>query len=70
MTTKPTYEELEKLVNALKQEIATCSNIQGFLHHAEETARALLNATTDSAILIDTQGGIHVLLNGPNAISN
>ena len=61
MTTKPTYEELEKLVNALKQEIATCSNIQGFLHHAEETARALLNATTDSAILIDTQGGIQAI---------
>jgi diguanylate cyclase (GGDEF)-like protein/PAS domain S-box-containing protein len=58
MTTKPTYEELEKLANALKQEVAACSNLQGFLHQAEETARALLNATTDSAILIDTQGGI------------
>ena len=58
MTTKPTYEELEKLVNALKQEVAACSNIQHFLHQAEETSRALLNATTDSAILIDTQGGI------------
>ena len=61
MTTKPTYEELEKLATALKQEIATCSNIQGFLHHAEETARALLNATTDSAILIDTQGRIQAI---------
>jgi len=58
MTTKPTYEELEKLVNALKHEVAACGNIQDFLHQAEETARALLNATTDSAILIDTQGGI------------
>jgi len=58
MTTKPTYEELEKLVHALKLEIAACGNIQGFLHQAEETARALLNATNDSAILIDTQGGI------------
>jgi len=28
------------------------------LHQAEETARALLNATTDSAILIDTTGKI------------
>ena len=40
MTAKPTYEELEKLANALKQEIAACSNIKGFLHHAEETARS------------------------------
>ena len=58
MTAKPSYEELETLANTLTQEIATCSNLQGFLHHAEETARALLNATTDSAILIDAKGRI------------
>ena len=56
MTAKPTYEELEQLANALTQEVVICSNIQHYLHQAEETARALLNATTDSAILIDTQG--------------
>ncbi len=55
MTAKPSYEELEKLANALTQEIATCHNLQRYLHQAEETARALLNATTDSAILIDTK---------------
>ena len=54
MTAKPSYEEIEKLADALAQEVATCRNLQRFLHHAEETARALLNATTDSAILIDT----------------
>ena len=58
MTAKPSYEELEKLAEVLTQEIATCRNLQRYLHHAEETARALLNATTDSAILIDTKGKI------------
>ena len=58
MTAKPSYEELETLANTLTQEIATCSNLQGFLHHAEDPARALLNATTDSAILIDAKGRI------------
>ena len=58
MAAKPTYEELEQLANALTQEVVTCSNIQRYLHQAEETARALLNATNDSAILINTQGTI------------
>ena len=58
MTAKPTYEEIEKLADALTQEIATCRNLQRHLHQAEQTARALLNATTDSAILIDTKGKI------------
>ncbi len=61
MNTKPTYEELEKLNDALSQEIATCRNLQRFLHQAEETARALLNATTDSAILIDNQVKIEAI---------
>ena len=55
MTAKPSYEELEKIAETLTQEIATCRNLQQYLHQAEETARALLNATTDSAILIDTK---------------
>jgi diguanylate cyclase (GGDEF)-like protein/PAS domain S-box-containing protein len=58
MTAKPSYEELEKLVTSLTLEVATCRNLQRFLHQAEETARALLNATTDSAILIDAKGKI------------
>ena len=58
MTVKLTYVELEKIVYDLKQEIIECRNIQRSLHQAEETARALLNATTDSAILIDIQGSI------------
>jgi diguanylate cyclase (GGDEF)-like protein/PAS domain S-box-containing protein len=58
MTAKPSYEELEKRVTSLTREVATCRNLQRFLRQAEETARALLNATTDSAILIDTKGKI------------
>ena len=58
MTAKPTYEELEILTATLTQEVATCRNLQRILHQAEQTARALLNATTDSAILIDTKGKI------------
>jgi diguanylate cyclase (GGDEF)-like protein/PAS domain S-box-containing protein len=58
MTAKPSYEELEKLVTSLTQEIESCRNLQQYLHQAEETARALLNATTDSAILIDAKGKI------------
>jgi diguanylate cyclase (GGDEF)-like protein/PAS domain S-box-containing protein len=58
MPAKPSYEDLEKRVTSLTQEIAACRNLQQYLHQAEETARALLNATTDSAILIDTKGKI------------
>jgi diguanylate cyclase (GGDEF)-like protein/PAS domain S-box-containing protein len=58
MTAKPSYKELEERVTSLTREVATCRNLQRVLHQAEETARALLNATTDSAILIDTKGKI------------
>ena len=58
MTDKSSYEELEKLVTSLTKEVATCRDLQRSLRQAEETARALLNATTDSAILIDPKGKI------------
>ena len=58
MTAKLSYEELEKRVTSLSREVETCRHLQRFLRQAEETARALLNATTDSAILIDAKGKI------------
>jgi diguanylate cyclase (GGDEF)-like protein/PAS domain S-box-containing protein len=58
MPLKPNYEELEELVDSLTQELSTCRNFQRLLQQAEQTAKALLNATTDSAILIDTKGKI------------
>lgn len=56
MPRKPNYEDLEKLVNSLTRELSTCRDFQRLLQHAEQTAKALLNATTDLAILIDTKG--------------
>ncbi len=58
MPLKPDYEELEELVNSLTQELSTCRKFQRLLQQAEQTAKALLNATTDSAILIDIKGKI------------
>lgn len=58
MPLKPDYEELEELINSLTQELSTCRNFQRLLQQAEQTAKALLNATTDSAILIDIKGKI------------
>lgn len=58
MNPKPSYEELENQVDALSREAASFRNLQHHLHQAGEIARALLNATTDSAILIDIQGKI------------
>jgi len=58
MPLKPNYEELEELVNSLTQELSTCRNFQRLLQQAEQTSKALLNATTDSAILIDIKGKI------------
>jgi hypothetical protein len=40
MTAKPNYEDLEKRVTSLTREVATCRNLQRFLHQAEETAKA------------------------------
>jgi hypothetical protein len=56
MPLKSNYEELEELVNSLTQELSICRNFQRLLQQAEQTAKALLNASTDSAILIDTKG--------------
>ena len=39
MTAKPSYEELEKLVTSLTQEIESCRNLQRYLHQAEEYTR-------------------------------
>ena len=38
MTAKPNYEELEKRVISLTQEVKACRNLQRTLHQAEETA--------------------------------
>ena len=58
MAEKPTYEELEQRLKELEKELGRRMRTKEALRQSEETARALLNATSDSAILIDTQGTI------------
>ena len=58
MAKKPTYEELEQTVTELKKEFSRRMRTKDALRQSEETARALLNATSDSAILIDIKGTI------------
>jgi len=58
MARKLTYEELEQRVKELEKESITRTRAKETLRRSEETARALLNATSDSAILIDTEGTI------------
>ena len=47
---------VEKKTAALQQEIAECKAIDEKLKESEQTARALLNATTESAFLIELDG--------------
>lgn len=58
MAEKPTYEELEQRIKELEKELGRRMRVKETLRQSEETARALLNATSDSAILIDTEGSI------------
>ncbi len=58
MAEKPTYKELEQRVKELEKEFSRRMRVKETLRKSEETARALLNATSDSAILIDTEGAI------------
>jgi PAS domain S-box-containing protein len=58
MAEKPTHAELEQRVKELEKEFGRRMRVKETLRQSEETARALLNATSDSAILIDTQGTI------------
>ncbi len=56
MTLKPDRKTLEKRIKELEEELQQCSQADKSVGEAEETARALLNATSDAAILIDTKG--------------
>jgi PAS domain S-box-containing protein len=58
MAIKPTYEELEQRVKDLEKEAIERNRIEMKLKDREETLRALLNAPTEPAILIDLEGTI------------
>jgi PAS domain S-box-containing protein len=58
MTSKADHDILHKQINELEHALDQCRQTQKFAGDAEETARALLNATSESAILINTKGVI------------
>lgn len=58
MTIRPDFERLEKRIRTLEKELLQCRQNDKKVGEAEDTARALLNATSESAILIDTKGNI------------
>lgn len=55
---KPTYHELEERIIELEQEVDTLRSIKNDLKIREGTLRALLNAPTETAILVDLEGSI------------
>jgi PAS domain S-box-containing protein len=58
MALKPDHKTLEKRIRELEEALQQCRQAGKSVSEAEETARALLNATSESAILIDTKGTI------------
>ena len=56
MTNKPTYEELEQRVKELEKEFVERKRIEERLEEREQTLQALLNAPTETAILVDLEG--------------
>jgi PAS domain S-box-containing protein len=56
MTLKPDREKLEKRIMELEKELQRCRQTDKSVGEAEGTARALLNATSESAILINRKG--------------
>jgi PAS domain S-box-containing protein len=56
MTLRPDCETLEKRIRELEEELQQLKQADKSTGEAEDTARALLNAASESAILIDTKG--------------
>ena len=58
MAQKPDRKTLEKRISTLEKALQRYRHTGTSVGEAEETARALLNATSESAMLIDTKGTI------------
>ena len=56
MAPRPNCDTLEKRIRKLEEELQRCSQADKSMGEGEDTARALLNATSESAILIDAKG--------------
>jgi len=58
MKNKPTYEELERKVGELEQEVLTRQREQEEQRKQAETLRSLLNALSETALLVDREDRI------------
>lgn len=58
MSVKPSYEELEQRIKELEQEVVNREYTQKRLNQQEKTLQALLNASMETAILVDLEGTI------------
>ena len=56
MTHKPTCEELEQRVRELERDAIEHKKTENALRESEEKVKALLNAPTNSSLLIDMNG--------------
>jgi PAS domain S-box-containing protein len=56
MTIKTDHDTLKRKIKELEQALDQCRQSQKSANDAEETARALLNATSESAVLINKKG--------------
>ena len=58
MNTKPTYAELERKVKELQNEAIKRRRAEEVLKEREESLKALMNATTATAVLVNMEGKI------------
>jgi len=58
MSGKPTYAELEKRVQELENEAIKRRNDDELIKESEASLKALMNATTETAVLVDLEGRI------------
>lgn len=61
MAKKPTYEKLEQMVKELKKEAVKDKRTDEALEASENRFKAILNASTDTAFLLDTKGTFLVI---------
>ncbi len=61
MSKKPTYEELKQKITDMEEETVERKRVEERLEEREQTLRALLNAPTETAILVDLEGTILAL---------
>ena len=66
MSKKPTYEELERRIQALEKEALAHTRIEESLRESEERFRAVFEGSLDAILLVDPESG-HILDANPTA---